>query len=255
MGFNLGNALKYLWREGKKGNATEDVNKSLWYVNREINRRQVEHWAAFPIDDRYEISTAGRVRFAESKRERALVPLRSGYLTFSTSLNGKRFCHYVHRAVVQTFIGEIPEGYVVAHRSGNRSSNHVTNLRVDTQAGNLRDTRIHGTHRVGARNPAAKLTNEQVVEIRAMIGNESEIALAYSVTRATIGRIRRGESWFDPRVERQFVFDAWLKMEPESDIRSAIELIWRSDLKNDAIEDLKKAAWYINREIQKRGAK
>ena len=36
---------------------------------------------------------------------------------------------------------------------------------------------------------------------------------------------------------------------------NALKYIWRADLKNDAIEDLEKAAWYINREIQKRGAK
>jgi hypothetical protein len=35
-------------------------------------------------------------------------------------------------------------------------------------------------------------------------------------------------------------------------IGNAIKYLWRADLKNDAIEDLKKAAWYINREIQKR---
>lgn len=33
---------------------------------------------------------------------------------------------------------------------------------------------------------------------------------------------------------------------------NAIKYIWRADLKNDAIEDLKKAVWYINREIEKR---
>lgn len=33
---------------------------------------------------------------------------------------------------------------------------------------------------------------------------------------------------------------------------NAMKYIWRADLKNDAIEDLKKAAWYINREIEKR---
>lgn len=33
---------------------------------------------------------------------------------------------------------------------------------------------------------------------------------------------------------------------------NAIKYIWRADLKNDAIEDLKKAAWYIEREIKKR---
>lgn len=33
---------------------------------------------------------------------------------------------------------------------------------------------------------------------------------------------------------------------------NAIKYIWRADLKNDAIEDLKKARWYLDREIQKR---
>jgi hypothetical protein len=30
---------------------------------------------------------------------------------------------------------------------------------------------------------------------------------------------------------------------------NAVKYIWRADLKNDAIEDLKKARWYIDREI------
>lgn len=33
---------------------------------------------------------------------------------------------------------------------------------------------------------------------------------------------------------------------------NAIKYIWRADLKN-GVEDLKKAAWYIQREIEKRG--
>lgn len=33
---------------------------------------------------------------------------------------------------------------------------------------------------------------------------------------------------------------------------SAVKYIWRAGLKNDAIEDLKKAAFYINREIERR---
>lgn len=33
---------------------------------------------------------------------------------------------------------------------------------------------------------------------------------------------------------------------------NAVTYIWRCDLKNDEIEDLKKAAWYIQREITKR---
>lgn len=42
MNFCLGNALKYLWRADLKGNATEDLKKAAWYINREIKRRQDE---------------------------------------------------------------------------------------------------------------------------------------------------------------------------------------------------------------------
>lgn len=33
---------------------------------------------------------------------------------------------------------------------------------------------------------------------------------------------------------------------------NCIKYIWRADLKANAIEDLKKARWYLDREIQKR---
>ena len=33
---------------------------------------------------------------------------------------------------------------------------------------------------------------------------------------------------------------------------NAVKYIWRADLKNDAIEDLEKARWYVGREIERR---
>lgn len=39
MGFNLGNAVKYIWRADLKGNALEDLKKARYYVDREIKRR------------------------------------------------------------------------------------------------------------------------------------------------------------------------------------------------------------------------
>ena len=40
MNFNVGNAMKYLWRAGLKDGTTEieDLKKAAWYVNREIER-------------------------------------------------------------------------------------------------------------------------------------------------------------------------------------------------------------------------
>lgn len=39
MGFNLGNAVKYIWRADLKGDAIEDLKKARWYIDRELQRR------------------------------------------------------------------------------------------------------------------------------------------------------------------------------------------------------------------------
>lgn len=40
MGFNLGNALKYIWRADLKGDVLEDLRKARWYLDRELARRE-----------------------------------------------------------------------------------------------------------------------------------------------------------------------------------------------------------------------
>ena len=42
MGFNLGNALKYIWRCELKQDAIEDLAKAKWYLEREIQKRLKE---------------------------------------------------------------------------------------------------------------------------------------------------------------------------------------------------------------------
>lgn len=39
MNFNLGNAVKYIWRADLKGHALKDLDKARWYITREIQRR------------------------------------------------------------------------------------------------------------------------------------------------------------------------------------------------------------------------
>lgn len=39
MGFNLGNAVKYIWRADLKGSAIEDLEKARWYIDRELTKR------------------------------------------------------------------------------------------------------------------------------------------------------------------------------------------------------------------------
>ena len=45
LGFNLGNAIKYILRAGKKDDYCQDLNKAIWYLNREVlnNTKKIEY--------------------------------------------------------------------------------------------------------------------------------------------------------------------------------------------------------------------
>lgn len=65
--FNLGNAIKYIWRAGlKSDNPVEDLKKAAWYVNREIERIANHQPAtSYPkIGDIYNINTTGSKRWS-----------------------------------------------------------------------------------------------------------------------------------------------------------------------------------------------
>ena len=57
MGFHLSNALKYIARANYKGNREEDLRKAIWYIEREIGRKNYEDEAdefsniLLPIED------------------------------------------------------------------------------------------------------------------------------------------------------------------------------------------------------------
>lgn len=51
MTFCLGNAIKYIWRADRKGDAVEDLRKARFYIDREIERRDGGADAAFRVTD------------------------------------------------------------------------------------------------------------------------------------------------------------------------------------------------------------
>mgnify|MGYP003660215889 CR=1 FL=1 len=40
MNFCLGNAVKYIWRADLKNDAVQDLEKAVWYIQKEIARRK-----------------------------------------------------------------------------------------------------------------------------------------------------------------------------------------------------------------------
>lgn len=50
MGFNLGNATKYIWRCDLKLDAIEDLKKARWYIDREIAKRELAAATKLKVD-------------------------------------------------------------------------------------------------------------------------------------------------------------------------------------------------------------
>ena len=63
---------------------------------------------------------------------------RDGYQKVELFASGTPCSRYVHRLVVEAFIGEIPAGLEVNHISGEKSDNGLENLEVVTHANNTK---------------------------------------------------------------------------------------------------------------------
>jgi hypothetical protein len=89
----------------------------------------------------------------------------------------------------------------VAHSCNNGKNGccHPKHLRWATPSENAIDRRIHGTAAIGAKNHFARLTEDEVREIRQLEGTMSRarIAKKFGVKRNTIYRIHKRISWFN----------------------------------------------------------
>jgi DNA-binding MarR family transcriptional regulator len=126
-----------------------------------------------------------------------------GYATVSLYCNGKKVTRLVHQLVCEAFHGPkpFPEAQV-RHRDGERLNNWAENLTWGTAAENWEDRRRHGMDNCGEWNGLAKLTWEQVREIRTRYAaggvTQTELAAEYGVTPSNLGPILTGETWIDP---------------------------------------------------------
>ena len=130
-------------------------------------------WKAIPgYEYRYEISTNGDIRSIDSylNGNGGSKYFRKGSM-MSTFINprgytqinlikpdGKRKSELVHRLVLKTFIGELPQGQMGLHKDDNKRNNKLSNLYYGSAQDNADDRVRNGSQLNGYNHPMAKVT-------------------------------------------------------------------------------------------------
>ena len=113
-----------------------------------IFRKDTENWCCLPTEEqKYEVSSLGRVRNRENGKVLKGNILSSGYCAvgLSSSETGKVKTHLVHRLVALTFFGPPPSAdhSDVRHLNGQKTDNRLENLAWGTRSENMLDVVKH----------------------------------------------------------------------------------------------------------------
>lgn len=169
-----------------------------------------EEWCDIPGCLGYQISKRGNVRSRWSRDGRRRLrdtwrPIRQratghGHRTVSLFNGHCQVNLYVHRLVLETFVGPCPAGRCACHFNDIPWDNRLENLRWDTQKANMADLKRNG-HRQdqsGSRGPNAKLTDEQVQTIRLKYrqgSTQKDLASEFGTAQQNISKIVKNQIW------------------------------------------------------------
>ena len=162
----------------------------------------------------YEVSNTGKIKslekFVDSGKCHRLFKEHllkygidnKGYLRTNLAKCGINKTVKVHRIVAEAFILNPDNKPQVNHIDGDKQNNNVNNLEWVNQSENMKHAYINGLKsNKGSKNPASKLTREQVIYIRNNYKAKDKVfgaiplALKFRVNRKTISRITTGRYW------------------------------------------------------------
>jgi len=109
------------------------------------------------------------------------------------TVKGKR--DVVHRVAYKRYFGEIPLGMCVCHRCDVRCCVNPDHLFLGTTQENTADRNRKQRQARGRRQHLAKLTPDQVWEIRRSELSGRELARQYEVDRRTIQAVLHNKTW------------------------------------------------------------
>lgn len=112
---------------------------------------------------KFSVDNEGRVWRGNKRAENKV----GEYLQVKVMIERKRYYTCAHRLVWHALKGPIEYGKIINHKNGKKDDNRPDNLEVVTYSGNLVHAHAIGlVDQYGQKNPAAKLSDYQVAQIR-----------------------------------------------------------------------------------------
>jgi len=128
--------------------------------------------------------------------------IKGEYCQQKLTKEGRSKSHLVHRLVAEAFLGPIPPGNEVHHIDSNPANNTLPNLCFVTPSENMNAAVTRSGKAnwrgIGEQHPMAKLSKEQVIEIRRLhLEGMTQVAIAkqFGVTDHAIRRIVKRKTW------------------------------------------------------------
>lgn len=121
-----------------------------------------------------------------------------GYHAVHVSFGKIKQKRYIHRLVLEAFVGPCPAGMECLHQDGDKSNNRIGNLRWGTSQENADDVLRQGRRKFGSQLPHSVLTEEFVREVRKR-HSEGEscglLAKEYQIHPETLRSALGGSNW------------------------------------------------------------
>lgn len=156
-------------------------------------------------ENKYRVSTDGEVlslnyknRFSGPKLMSGQIT-RKGYLRVILSLNRVPKLLSVHRLVAIAFIPNPENLPQVNHKDGNKLNNSVENLEWISNENNIKHAHENNlranSYRKGELHPGARLTEDDVRQIRSTPGTHKSVGEKFGIDFTTVSKIKLRKLW------------------------------------------------------------
>ena len=171
-----------------------------------MSRLKRETWKMHPEFTNYEISNQGQIKRrtdgTNAKKGFILKPNPSykGYTFVRLRKDNKYHHKFVHRVVLETFIGVCPKGYECNHKDQQRNNNSLSNLEWVTSSENARHSWEKGRVSLkGEKCGNSKLKEGEVWLMKRILSinkiPQTIVAKMFKISVSVVSSIKNKKTW------------------------------------------------------------